>query len=188
LRKLAFNGAASTVITGDSVTANVLRGTRCKVFQARKPLDLLKDDLASHAVTIGNLLNLWDAGDITGAYFLLPFVCLSLAARDPHLSVETRLGLLETAFYVFFQLNQYFPKCETGQGRAEKAMAGCAPRTLWAKNMCRRACNLCLEIEYAILMVLGRSDGEIQLAVQRIGSHDCECHFGTTRRTSFFTA
>jgi hypothetical protein len=194
LGQLAFNGTTSKVITGDSVTQNLLRNNRSKVFQARKPLDLLKDDLAIHAFTIDNLLALWDAGDITGAYFLLPFVSISLAARNPHLSVRTRFGLLRTGFFVLFHSHKHFPKCTASEGISEIGRRDCPRKTLWTKNMCRRASNLCMEIGYAILTA--KSTEDLLLAIQRIGSHDCVCHFGTTRSTlrgdtrwtSFFTA
>jgi hypothetical protein len=194
LGALAFNGGPSREITGDSVTENVLSNRSRGVFQARKPLDLLKDDLAIHAFTLDNLLSLWDHGDITGAYYLLPYVALSHAIRNRHLSQKTRFGLLQTAFDIFFDFHKYFPLCGISFGITERANRHCRRKTLWTKNMCRRACNLCVDVQYAVLRA-GKMEG-IQLALERIGSHDCECHFGTTRSvlrgdtrwTNFFQA
>jgi hypothetical protein len=50
--KLAFYGRESTIITGASITKGLEAAESHKEFQARKPLDLLKDDLAIRAFTI----------------------------------------------------------------------------------------------------------------------------------------
>jgi hypothetical protein len=181
LGTLAFNGGPSKEITGDSVTESLISNNSLGVFQARKPLDLLKDDLAIHAFTLDNLLTLWDAGDITGAYYLLPYVALSHAVRNRHLSQRTRFGLLQTAFEIFFDFHKSLPPCGRTFGITERAQRTCRRKTLWTKNMCRRACNLCVDLHDAI--VRAHNMEGVQLALERIGSHDCECHFGTTRST-----
>jgi hypothetical protein len=71
------------------------------VFEAHNTLDLLKDDLALTAFKLGNLLTIWEASDVTGAFFMPPLVALNLALRNPVISVLTRMQLLEATFHVF---------------------------------------------------------------------------------------
>jgi hypothetical protein len=149
-------------------------------FQARKPLDLLRDDLAIHAFTLENLLALWDKDDADAAYFLLPFVALSLATRNEELSVEMRLALLEAAFQVFYDYVQLFPNT-SGKKISEKTVKGCPRKTFWTRIMCKRACNLCVGLYWSIIK--WREDPSFPLALDRVSSHPVECHFGTTRST-----
>jgi hypothetical protein len=143
LALLAFTAKTRYYITGDSVTENLSGTHTTRDFQARKPLDLLKDDLAIDSVTLPNLLALWDKDDVNGAYFLLPYVALSLAMRNELLSVDTRLGLFEVAFQVFFDYVQHFPKTSRSK-ISEKTVKGCKRKTFWTRIMCERACNLCV--------------------------------------------
>jgi hypothetical protein len=179
---LAINGFHSHTITGESLTEVLKRklpvGTE---FCAHKPLDLLKDDLAIQAFALTNLLTLWDYGEVVGAYFLLPFVCLSLAVRNPRLSPPTRLSLIQTAFTVFFTMALKYPATGSQAGISDRASAGCPRRTLWTRVMCEKGCNLCVCLYWAVRRFTEWED--LWLAVNRIGSHSCECLFGTTRGT-----
>jgi hypothetical protein len=58
LALLAFNSTTSSKITGESVTSNLTGTHTTHEFQARNPLDLLRDDLAIHAFTLENFLAL----------------------------------------------------------------------------------------------------------------------------------
>jgi hypothetical protein len=177
---LAFN-AVSRLISGDSVTKNLRAKAPTNVFQARKPLDLLKDDLAIHAFTLENLIALFDVGDLDGAYFLLPFVCLNLATRNPLLHPETRLSLLSTAFDIFFSYVTNYPDTGLQSGISERTITGGERKTFWTRIMCKRACNLCVGLYWSITEWL--HDPTYPLALDRISSHPCECHFGMTRST-----
>jgi hypothetical protein len=178
---LAFNATTSSVITGDSLTEELQEISPNKEFQKKKPLDLLKDDLAIHAFTLDNFLALWDVGDITRAWYLLPFTSYNHAIRNPHVTVSTRYGLLQTGFSVFFECSDTFSECGATHGISEVKLKACPRKTLWTKNVCRRSCNLGIEIYYAIQESL--QDPELELALGRIASYPVECHFGTTRIT-----
>jgi hypothetical protein len=136
--------------------------------------------LAIHAFTLENFLELWDQEESTGAYYLLPFVAISLAARNPHLPVATRLALLEIAFEIFFDYIREYPDTSTSK-ISEKTKKGCTRKTLWTRIVCKRACNLCVGLYWAI-SEWAKETG-FPLALDRISSHPVECHFGTTRST-----
>jgi hypothetical protein len=74
---LGMEGTTSTIIPG-----------------ARKPFDLLKDDLAIRIFAIENRFALWDPHDAAKAYSLLPFVYLSLTVRCPRSSIDAHPDLL----------------------------------------------------------------------------------------------
>jgi hypothetical protein len=54
-------------------------------------------------------------------------------------------------------------------------------KTFWTKAMCKRACNLCVGLGWALIKWGDRDD--FWLALSRISSHPVECHFGMTRST-----
>jgi hypothetical protein len=146
---LAFDGGTSHVIGGDSITRRLTARRTTREFQARRSLDLLKDDLAIHAFTLENLFALWEAGESSGAYFVLPFVALSLATRNELLPVATRLALLEIAFQVFFSYVRAFP-VTLSRSITERTVPGCAWKTFWTRVMCKRACNLCVGLAWSV--------------------------------------
>jgi hypothetical protein len=180
-------------------------------FEACKSLDLLKDDLAIHAFRLEHLLSVWtgarldqgvvddpaplpgvqsetqhdsheySASDMIGIYFLLPFIALSFALRNSVLSMQACLVLLQVAFTAFFEYINHYPECGYSSSIDEITVAGCRCKTLWTKSMCRRGCNTCLGIFWALQKYGG--NGEFQLALNRIRSHSLECHFGMTRST-----
>jgi hypothetical protein len=190
------------------LTKNLPKGHK-HFFEGCKPLDLLKDDFAIQAFKLEHLLSVWtgarldqgvvdepaplpgvqsgtqddphedSAPDMIGAYFLLPFVALSLALRNPVLSMQVRMVLLQVAFTAFFEYVKYYPECGWSSGIYEITVAGCQPKPLWTKSMYRRGCNPCLGIFWALKNYGG--NGKFQLAFNRIGSHSLECHFGITR-------
>jgi hypothetical protein len=177
--RLAFNGSSKHTISGQRLT-DILKqklpvGTQ---FCDHKPLDMLKDDLAIRTFPIRNMLSLWESGEVTGVYFMLPLVCLSLGVREARLSVPTRLALIHTAFSVFSTMAHEYPATGAGAGIDDRA-TGMATRTLWTKNMCIRGSNLCLGYSWAIRR-FGECD-DFWLALNRIGSHGCETHFGVSR-------
>jgi hypothetical protein len=210
LGTLAFNAGRQHIVMGKKLTKNLLKDHK-HFFEARKPLDLLKDDLVIQAFILGQLLSVWtrahldegiadepatlpgvhsgtqddphenSAPDMIGAYFLLPFVALSLALRDRVLSMQARMVLLQVAFPAFFEYVKHYPECGWSSGIYEITVAGCQRKTLWTKSMCRRGCNACLGIFWALKKYGG--NGECQLSLSRIGSHSLECHFGMIRST-----
>jgi hypothetical protein len=183
LGSLAFNGQTPTIITGASVTYSLKsqenRQQSGSVFQARRPLDLLKDDLALQALSLENLLKLWSVGDVAGAYFLLPFVSLSLSVRVPALSMNTRLALIQVAFAIFFRMITNYPQTGYARNITERTEPRCPRKTFWTRNMCVRACNTCLALFWSIRE--WNENRHFSLALGRIGSHPLECHFGMTR-------
>jgi hypothetical protein len=171
LGSLAFS-ATSKVITADSLNATLGIG---RPLSAKKPLDLIKDELALELFTLNNLLRLVDVPDIAGAYFMMPFVCLNLAVRNTKLGDATRLCLIQIAFLLFFRMAQNFPQTGKAYGIYSSSREHTDRKTLWSKNMCTRGCNLCIGLNWAI-----RTHPEF-LALGRIGSHSLESHFGMTR-------
>jgi hypothetical protein len=116
---------------------------------------------------------------------MAPFVALSLAVRNEALGMAARLVLLQVAFSFFFAMMKEFPKCGATKGITENKTKDSPRQTLWTKAMCRRACNLCVGLYWAIqkfctpeYMAAG-----FKLALNRIGTHPVECHFGMTRST-----
>jgi hypothetical protein len=178
---LAFIAASSYVISGDSVTDLLARINPTEVFKARKPLDLLEDYLAIHAFSLENFIALCEAGDVDGAYFLLPFVCLNLATRNPYLDPRARLELLSTAFEVFFDYAKNYPKTGPHLNLSVRTITSCSRKTFWTQIMCKRACNLCVGLYFEIFEWMNHPT--FPLALGRISSHPCECHFGTVRST-----
>jgi hypothetical protein len=92
LGSFAFNVQTPNVMTAKCHSAILPPGS-ANAFEPHTPIDLLKDDLAIHACSLGNLPTLWGAGDMAAAYFLCPFVALSIAVRNPTFAAETRLYL-----------------------------------------------------------------------------------------------
>jgi hypothetical protein len=181
LGRLAFNGASVIVITGEILTKELTKDLVGVTFTASSPLDLLKDDLALAAFTIDNLLALWECGDVAGSYFIFPFVCMSSAIRDPRLSVQTCLELIQAFFTAFFTMLRDYPATGAEAGISEITTKSCSKKTFWTKCMCERGCNLGASLYYAVER-WGDSE-EFWLALNRISSHPCECHFGMTRST-----
>jgi hypothetical protein len=58
LGTLAFNGGTRDIVTGKSLTKNLPKDHK-HFFEACKPLDLLKDNLAIQAFTLEHLLSVW---------------------------------------------------------------------------------------------------------------------------------
>jgi hypothetical protein len=182
LGSLAFNAETDQVIIARSISAG-LPPSSAHAFDARKPLDLLKDDLAIQAFTIDNLFAVWKAGNVPGTYFLFPFITLSTAVRSLGLCADTGPHLIQAAFSGFFRMIQNYPECGREFHISEKTIQGCNRKTFWTKSMCRRACNTCIGRDWAIQMSPRLENAGVLLALNRIGSHSGECHFGMTRST-----
>jgi hypothetical protein len=97
------------------------------------------------------------------------------------LSVDTRLGLLEVVFQIFFDFVENFPKSSGKCKISEKTTKGCNRKTFWTSITCKRACNLCVGLYWSIMK--WSEDPCYPLALNRVSSHPVECHFGTTRST-----
>jgi hypothetical protein len=80
------------------------------VLESHSTLDLLKDELALSTFQFENLLMLSEGSDVTGTFFMLPLVALNLAIRNPAMSVQTRMQLLEVTFHVFFKMARRSPQ------------------------------------------------------------------------------
>jgi hypothetical protein len=169
---LAFDAQTEHVITAKSLNEILQMGT---CLEAHNPLDLLKDDLALKTFTVANLMKLWDKKELTGVYFFMPLVALSLAIRNDLLSRETRLGLIQTAFSIFFTMVKQYPQTGGAYGIYENSAKAGERKTLWTRVMCIRACNLCIGLYWAI------NEYPEGLGLGRIGTHSVECLFGTTR-------
>jgi hypothetical protein len=89
--------------------------------------------------------------------------------------------LVGVAFSVFFEAYKKFPK--TGK-KAKIYIQGArgTKKTFWSKMQLKRGCNLCVGLYWAI-DTWGETQWGFCLALCRIGSHSCECHFGLTRST-----
>jgi hypothetical protein len=61
LGMLAFNGKTDDFVTTDTLTRNMSKGEK-HVFTARKPLNLLRDNLSIQAFTLKHLLHVWYGG------------------------------------------------------------------------------------------------------------------------------
>jgi hypothetical protein len=198
---LAVSPVTQDVVTGETL-AKGLPTEEKHLFETHRPLDLLKDDLALQAFSLDNLLWIWSGhdpdnlpnkfgdwkgkyGDPNGGFFMAPFIALSLAVRNESLGMDARLVLLQVAFSFFFGMMQHYPPTGAQQGITENKVKECPRQTLWARSMCRRACNLCVGLYWAIQKFTGpeyRAMG-FELALNRIGTHPVECHFGMTRST-----
>jgi hypothetical protein len=168
---LAFD-SQSKEISGESLNQILDLG---RPLTAHNRLDLIKDDLALELFTLTNLVHLFEEGNNMGAYFLVPFVSLNMAIRNSMISHDTRLGLLQAAFSVFFRMAKNYPATGKVPGIYENSTQTGHRKTLWTKGMCERGCNLCIGLHWAI------TTHPSDLALGRIGSHSVECHFGTTR-------
>jgi hypothetical protein len=151
------------------------------IFQARKPLDFLKDDFVIAAFTLENLLLLWQRGDATGAYVLLYFAAVSLAVRQQGIRVQIRLALIQTAFSVCFKMATEYSSTGRWFGISERTESCCPRKTRWTKQMCVRAFNPGGGLHWVVKHC--GSSKELWLGECRIGSHSVECHFRTTRNT-----
>jgi hypothetical protein len=222
---LAFSPETNMLITGESLNSDLPPKSPGWVFEARKPLELLKDDLAIQAFMRDNFPQVSGCGDavhtgridsesdgdvrvapgatvgddaeaggdmergdtnkadLTGAHFLFPFVAISLAVRNLCLSPETRLALIQAAFDVFFRMMENYPECGRGHNITEKTVIGCQWKTFWTQSMCRKACNTCVGLYYVTQEMITDGDTHFHLALDRVGSHSVECHFGMTRST-----
>jgi hypothetical protein len=181
---LAVDGRNQKVITGANVADDLESERMRKVLCASSPLDLLKDHLALETFTLPNLLELWRCGNATAAYFMVPFVALDLAVRNPALTVPARQGLIETAFSAFFDMAIEYPntgsRCRPGyHHKIVEVGARTLVKTLWTRTVLKRGCNLCVGVWWSLAR-WGCTEGFF-LALSRIGSHSCECHFGITR-------
>jgi hypothetical protein len=68
-----------------------------------------------------------------------------------------------------------YPKTGALAGIYEQSSDPGQRKTLWTQIMCKRGCNLCIGLYWAITHLSGR------LPLGRIGTHSVECLFGTTR-------
>jgi hypothetical protein len=177
---LALHGGSTISISAASVADTLESDRMRKILCANSPLDKLKDHLALETFTLEVMLELWRRGDVHGAYFMLPFVALNLAVRNPAVTVETRRELIGVAFSVFFDMFKEYPTTGAEAGIYEKGNAT-QRKTFWSQVVLKRACNLCVGLHWA-LWKWGYTEGFF-LALARIGSHSCECHFGMTRST-----
>jgi hypothetical protein len=178
---LALHSESHTRITAESVADDLKSERMRKVLTARSNLDFLKDSLALETFTLDNLIELWQSGNPTAAYFMLPWVALNLAVRNPAITVETRLSLIDVAFTVVFDVFHNYPET----GKTAGIVQGGKPndvKTFWSQLVCERGCNLCVGLYWAIER-WGHTQIGFCLALARIGSHSCECHFGITRST-----
>jgi hypothetical protein len=144
------------------------------------PLDALKDDLALETFRLGNLLALGPSNDVVGQFFMLPFVSLNLAIRNPSLKPEARLSLIQVAFRCFRSMLANYPVTGVKHDIVEIESRSCPKKTIWSTSMCIRGCNLCVALFSSIRKWMTSDDG-FQLALGRIGTHSVECHFGITR-------
>jgi hypothetical protein len=62
------------------------------------------------------MVSLGDNGNLIGAYYMLPFVSLNLAIRNPAISIDTRTDLLQAAFLAFFRMAKQRPMTGKGAG------------------------------------------------------------------------
>jgi hypothetical protein len=200
LGKLAVSAKTPDLVTAKTLAKNVPKADK-HLFEPGRHIDLLKDDLAVQTFSLDNLLwiwsgydphhlpeceaRYWDAGDPNGGFFMAPFVALSLAVRNEALGIAARLDLLQVAFSFFFGMMQQYPKCGAQKGITENKTKESPRQTLWARAMCRRACNLCVGLYWAIRKYCAPEylNAGFQLALNRIGTHPVECHFGMTRST-----
>jgi hypothetical protein len=108
-----------------------------------------------------------------GAYFVIPFVSLNLAIRNLMISDNAMLGVFQAAFSVFFLIAK---NCLT-TGKAPRIYENSSQtghrKTLWTTRMCRRGCNLCIGLYWAI------TTHPSGLGLRRIRSHSVECHLGS---------
>jgi hypothetical protein len=163
------------------------------------PLSLLDDNVAIQAFRRENLIAVGSAGNVTATFFLTPLVALMDAMRFEAMTIETRLMLLEVAFTCFRKMLRHYEEMDQereahkrtrlpkGQKKTkvpreiwENNVAGATKLTLWTKNMCKRGCNLCVLVYWAIMRwdLAGRP---FPLALGRIGTHSVECFFGMIR-------
>jgi hypothetical protein len=139
--EFAFFGGSERKFTADDLADTLQSDMFRKIFCACSLLDLIKDYLALEPFTLENFLSVWGSGNVSAAYFILPFVTLNLAMRNPRFSVETRKSLIAIAFNIFFAMIKTFPgigfKFQLFEiDGSEKT------KTFWTTTMCRRACNL----------------------------------------------
>jgi hypothetical protein len=178
---LALHGESAKCIDGKSVAECLSDPRMKKVLCACSGLDLLKDDFALETFTLENLVELWFGGNPTAAWFMLPFVSLNQAVRNSRISVLTRLTLIGVAFSVFFDAFKKYPKTGKKAKIYIKGRRG-TKKTFWSYMQLKRGCNLCVGLYWAI-ETWGETQWGFCLALSRIGSHSCECHFGLTRST-----
>jgi hypothetical protein len=119
---------------------------------------------------------LWRKRDILGVYFLPPFVSLNLAVRNSCISVQIRQGLIQVAFHLFLSTFWHYLATGVSAGISEQKCVSCRRVTLWTKAICTRGCNLCIVLYWVFRTY--KESGNLELALGRIGSHLCECHFG----------
>jgi hypothetical protein len=116
------------------------------------------------------------AGDErSAARYLLPWTLLMIVIREPAVSREARLQLLTIAFAIFYTSAKELRKLK-GVGLRKASKTDERPLAFADGNRLKRACNLCIALYYAI-----DHYGEHGLILGRIGTHDCETHFGTIR-------
>jgi hypothetical protein len=178
---MALHGESERTFTAESVAADLQCERMKKVLCARTPLDFLKDDLALETFTLDNLLKLWGAGNPTVAYWMSPFVALNCAVRNPKLAIPSRLGLIQSAFTVFWDMAKDYPPTGADAKIWEVGDAS-LPKTFWTHVVLKRGCNLCVGLYWAIDR-WGHTQWGFCLALSRISEHACECHFGMTRST-----
>jgi hypothetical protein len=104
---------------------------------------------------------------------------MSLAIGNPGLGVASRLDLIQLTFSVFFGYLKHYPNGKKFFGIAEINEGALVRKTLWSEAICCRVCNTYIGLSWAITKYGGRPDFE--LALNRIGSHSMEYHFGMTR-------
>jgi hypothetical protein len=119
----------------------------------------------------------FSAGESEAGRFLTPWMLMALVIREPKISREARLQLLEVSFAILLTWSQTLHPTGATQGimqNAKKAQG--LPLTFSDQEHLHRACNLCVILYYALV----KFDDRV-LPMSRISSHPCEAHFGSIR-------
>jgi hypothetical protein len=111
-RSLAFD-SQSKEISGELLQEFLDLG---RPFTAQNPLDLIRDNLALELFKLGDLFRFSEQGNIIRASFLVPFMSLNLVIRNSRDSNNTRVGLLQATFSVFFRMAKNYPTTSKAPG------------------------------------------------------------------------
>jgi hypothetical protein len=133
----------------------------------------ISDDSATQLFDITNWLLVYGAGDFAAALFMLPCVLSNIVDREPSLTLETRLDIVERLFEFFFGLAKSYPKTGKDTGIYEQGSA--CLKTMFRRETCIAWCNMLIG-QAAILLFW-----PTRFAVERGGSICCEYVFGMAR-------
>lgn len=133
----------------------------------------MKDEYPLKLFTIENFLTLLMKGKFNMAFFLLPYSLWNIAVRSPNLSVQMRMDLMSLVMDIFSFHEECLQNLDKNIVSERKHQD--IPQYFCSLHHCRRVLNT------LAVTLREMKKHPTNLALDRVGTHVLECHFGIIR-------